>query len=74
MWPRVFVLVGREGRGDSLSPEWHTLYRRRAGPLPSVCTAGLLPAFQPRAGHFCLVNTHTLMSLNILLTLLDFDY
>ncbi len=55
----VFVSIGREGRGDSLSPEWHTLYRRRAGPLPSVCTTGLLPALQPRAGHFCLVNTHT---------------
>lgn len=43
----VFVSVGREGRGDSLSPEWHTLHWRRAGPLPSLCTAGLLPAIQP---------------------------
>lgn len=57
--PLLFVSAGREGRGDSLSPEWHTLHRRRAGPLPSVCTAGLLPALQQRAGHLCLVNTHT---------------
>lgn len=55
----VFVSVGREGRGDSLSPERHTLYWRRAGPLPSVCTARLLPALQPRTGHLRLVNTHT---------------
>lgn len=55
----VFVSVGREGRGDSLSPEWHTLHRRRAGPLPSLCTAGLLPAIQPWTGQLCLVNTHT---------------
>lgn len=53
------VFVGREGCGDALGPEWDTLDRRRAGPLPSVCTAGLLPAFQPRAGHLCLVTTHT---------------
>lgn len=54
----VFVSVGCEGRSDSLSPEWHTLNRGRAGALPSVCTAGFLPAFQPGAGHLCLVTTH----------------
>lgn len=59
MWPCVFVSLGCESRGDSLSPEWHTFYRRRAGPLPSVCTAGFLPALQPRAGHLRLVNTDT---------------
>lgn len=54
----VLLSAGREGRGDSLSPEWHSLHRRRAGPLPPVCTAGLPPALQQRAGHLCLVNTH----------------
>lgn len=59
--PRLFVSVGREGRGDSLGPERYTLHRRRAGSLSSVCTAGLSPAFQPGAGHLCLVTTHARM-------------
>lgn len=49
------VSLGREGCGDSLSPERHSLHRWRAGPLPFVCTAGLPPAFQPGTGHLCLV-------------------
>lgn len=57
----IFVSVGREGGGDSLSAEWHPLHRWRAGPLPSVCTAGFLPALQPRAGHLCLVTPHTVI-------------
>lgn len=55
----AFVSVGCKGCGDSLSAEWHPLNRRRAGPLPSVCTAGLSPALQQRAGHLSLVIART---------------
>ena len=42
----IVSFIGCEGSGDPLGPEWDPLHRRSAGPLPSVCTAGLLPALQ----------------------------